>query len=93
MPEPETLIDWRLLAAALGLLGMMEVGNAWVTQRALDSIQSAVIAQNSAQDARLNKMAETLLSLINENARLKAQGEVERVLRICAERPEVCEEK
>lgn len=92
MSEPKALIDWRLLMAALGLLGMMEVGNAWITQRALDSIQSAVIAQNSAQDARLNKMAGTLLDLLNEHARLKAQSEVERILRICAERPEVCED-
>ena len=75
------------------MLGMIEVGNAWVTQRALDSIQAAVAAQNSTQDARLNKMAETLLNLLNENAKLKARGEVERILRICAERPEVCEDK
>ena len=77
------------VVALIGLIG----GDTWIVTRLLETYQKRQEADMAALNARLNLMVtEYVIPANKQLAEVRAQMAVERVLRICAERPEVCEE-
>ncbi len=87
-------MDWKpIVAAVVALIGLIG-GDTWIVTRLLETYQKRQEADMTALNKRLDLMVtEYVIPANKQLAEVRAQMAVERVLRICAERPEVCEDK
>ncbi len=77
----------------IGLITLIG-GDTWIMGRLLDAQQERQDAAIAALNERLNTMViEYVIPSNRKLAEVQAQLAVERVLRVCTERPEVCEDK
>ena len=82
-------MDWKHLAAAVALLSAIDIGGAVWEHNSNRILLEAEIAP---MKQRHDQLVGEFLRQMKDVAALKAQSEVMRILKICAERPDVCED-
>ena len=87
-------MEWKPIAAgAVGFIALIG-GDTWIMTRLLETYQQRQKSDMATMSRRLDLMVtKYVIPQTNEMAEIRAQLAVERVLRICAQRPEVCEDK
>ena len=74
-------------------MGALQAGNTWITSTLIDAaVDRSIVAVDDIRN-RQNIIVSEYIRMNNELAKVKADLRVENVLRVCAQRPEVCEDK
>lgn len=82
-------MNWKHLALAVGFLSAFDIGGAvWEQHTSRAMLEAEITPIKERHDLLVGEVLKQTETI----AALKAQSEVERILRICAERPEVCED-